>query len=117
MHSTRFPPFPPAHSSIPADPLEPADPDEAPKHDESTLEIEADIDPPGADPEMIALFLFTVPVLLMPVVAVLGTKVVYPHANTDGHVRVRANIQWDMRGRESTNVRDHEEIIKAETQP
>jgi len=78
------PPFPPAppHSSIPADPLEPADPDEPPKRDESTLEIEADVDPPGDDPEMLA-----------PVVANLGTRVVYPHTNMKGHVRVHANIR------------------------
>ena len=82
--------------------------------DESTLEIEADVDPPGADPEMMALVPFTVPVPLAPVEAGLGTKVVYPHANTNGHVRVRANIRWDTHGRETASVGDHEAIIKAE---
>ena len=84
--------------------------------DESTFEIEAEVDPLGADPEMMALFPFTLPVPLAPVQAGLGTKVVYPHANTNGHVRVRASIRWDTRGRESVNVRDHEAMIKAEAQ-
>jgi len=103
-----------SHLASPADPLELLDPDERLERDKSALEIEAGVDLPGADPETMTLFPFTVPVPLAPVVAGLGTKVVYLHANTNGRVRVRANIRWDTRGRESVNVRD-QVMIKAES--
>ena len=68
-------------SSILTDPLEPADPDDRPEHDESTLDIEVDIDvevPPGTDPEILAVFSFTFQVPLAPHATGLGAKVVYP---------------------------------------
>lgn len=104
-------------SSILTDPLRPAGPDDRPEHDESTLDIEEDIDvevPPGADPEILALFSFTFQVPLIPRAAGLGAKVVYPHANANGCADpYPIGYAW----LEGANGRGHEALIKAEMQP